>query len=981
MAFPSRTILASILILGAGVVAHAADDDKDALAKQAGRILKTHCYRCHGQDGTAEGGFNYVLEPQRLAPRNMIALGRADQSRLYQRVNRGEMPPEEETVRLSNDDIAILKRWINSGAADFNPPRPKRPFIASTDMIESMCNDLATLDAPRRPRTRYFTITHLYNAGLSEDELQTYRHGLAKLVNSLSWGEKIVVPSAIDAEKTILRIDLHDYKWTDKMWESVLAAYPYPTAHPGDAALYCQAATNCKLPHVRADWFVNAASHPPLYYDILDMPKRFWDLQVKLDALWNSSKPEEQKHPLRAGFNNSGVSRNNRLIERWVSRDGALWRTFDFATNTGKQNLFAHPTTFRHDGGEVLFNLPNGLQAYMIVNADDMREDRSPKDIVTDPKRPDRSLEAGISCMSCHVRGTIEKSDQILAHLESNAETLKFEAQKIREMHIGQARLKELLEGDAGRFQRAVRQTGASMAATEPIVALAQRFDAELNLELAAAEAGMKPEEFTAHCKRSAKLALMLGPLLTQNATVKREVFSETFPLLREENVPVRQAPKASPELTTPRRMHPGDWVLSVGFTPDGARAMSSMRSGRVQLWDLATGKEVRFVEPRPPTWRRIAVCPDGNRFLEWDAIGGAGGSGLSMWDMQARKEALRYCKEPVFCVAVSPDGKRLLSGETGGIRLWELDTGKELRRFGTRRGDTECIAYSADGRQALSDGEKNVLRLWDVETGKEIRTFEGHSDRPKSVALSPDGRMAVSSGTDKSIRLWDVETGKQIRTLGGTEGPYQTDSVCFTPDSARVLSGGTDGRVRLWDVKTSLEVRTVRLDALRHTQPIWCVACSAERSLCPFGSHGRRIDIVEADEVMKVDGTDVRSQLCELMANYESELPTGIRHRGPSGPASCLLHGARCMEPVSKIMTANRSRTLSTSPLTPCCKIIRSASSPPTIRGPWQPWSRRKPASPACSCKARRVISPPIPARSWDRRSSARQWERRLWP
>ena len=69
---------------------------------------------------------------------------------------------------------------------------------------------------------------------------------------------------------------------------------------------------------------------------------------------------------LRAGFNGSGISRNNRLIERHETPFGAYWKSYDFGSSTGRKNLFASPlgpgpgaNTFRHDGGEIIFTLPN----------------------------------------------------------------------------------------------------------------------------------------------------------------------------------------------------------------------------------------------------------------------------------------------------------------------------------------------------------------------------------------------------------------------------------------------------------------------------------------------------------------------------------------------------------------------------------------------------------------------------------------------
>ncbi|WP_436425189.1 hypothetical protein, partial [Enterococcus faecium] len=72
----------------------------------------------------------------------------------------------------------------------------------------------------------------------------------------------------------------------------------------------------------------------------------------------------------RAAFQRSGVSQNNRLIERHPSRSGFFWTSYDFAGNRDRQSLFSFPlgpngpNAFHHDGGETIFSLPNGFQAY-----------------------------------------------------------------------------------------------------------------------------------------------------------------------------------------------------------------------------------------------------------------------------------------------------------------------------------------------------------------------------------------------------------------------------------------------------------------------------------------------------------------------------------------------------------------------------------------------------------------------------------------
>lgn len=511
------------------------------LFSQATAVLKQHCYRCHGEQGSNEGGFNVVLNRERLVSRHYVEPGKPDDSLLLARIRDGEMPPEGEQ-QISKEEIATLERWIEAGAPE-GETSPPRQFVSTDQLIQAVADDLANTGERDRRFIRYFTLTHLYNAGAAEDELQTYRNALSKLVNSLSWKRQIVKPKPIDSAKTVLRIDLRDYDWSDTTWNTILAFNPYGIVYATPVARQCYRETQTELPFVRADWFVFKASRPPLYERVLRIPNTDRELEKMLfvDATQNI----RQETVKRAGFNKSGVSQNNRLIERHESTYGAYWKSYDFAGNTGEQNLFQRPLgpaesldafkrrqAFQAAGGELIFNLPNGLQGYMLADAAGRRIDRGPTDIVSDPKQADRTVVNGISCMSCHYAGIIRKSDEIRQHVLQNKDAY-FEADEILALYAPKETMDQLMNEDAERFRRAVEQTGSKISESgEPVVNTARRFEEELDDALAAAEVGMTPAMFRKHLEKLPQMRRMLGPIFVSGGTVKREVFSESFPEL-----------------------------------------------------------------------------------------------------------------------------------------------------------------------------------------------------------------------------------------------------------------------------------------------------------------------------------------------------------------------------------------------------------------------------------------------------------------
>ena len=509
-------------------------------AQRAEEILIRNCHSCHGKDGSNQGGFNFVLNRDKLIDNGLVLPGDADNSDLYYRMAENEMPPPGQTPRPSAAEIEIVKTWIENGARPFQETSTTA-FISNQTVLETIRDDLLAQDDRSRKFLRYFTLTHLANADASNDELQTYRNALSKLVNSLSWKQKITVPKAVDATGTILRIDMRHYDWPETVWLSVEEANPYGVRYSAEAASACYEMSETNSPYVRADWFVFAASRPPLYHSVLQLPLTDSALEKELhvDATRNILEETVQ----RTAFVNSGVSQHNRMIERHDSPHGAYWKSYDFGSSNGRQNLFEFPLgpdstvinrwqsrTFKHDGGEIIFNLPNGLQGYLLVDDNGRRIDKGPTFIVSDPKQKDRAVVNGISCMSCHYEGIIRKDDEVRDVVLANQQSFP-EREIILAIYPEKEEMRNSISTDRDRFKTAVEATGSVISEKgEPVVNMALRFEEELSLKQAAAEAGLKESELRSLISEDIDLGRRIGTLLLSGGTVKRDVYNLTFP-------------------------------------------------------------------------------------------------------------------------------------------------------------------------------------------------------------------------------------------------------------------------------------------------------------------------------------------------------------------------------------------------------------------------------------------------------------------
>jgi WD40 repeat protein len=117
------------------------------------------------------------------------------------------------------------------------------------------------------------------------------------------------------------------------------------------------------------------------------------------------------------------------------------------------------------------------------------------------------------------------------------------------------------------------------------------------------------------------------------------------------------------------------------------------------------------------------------------------------------------------------------------------------------------CVAFSPDGRRVVSCSADFTIRLWDRETGQEVRRFAGHNDQVQFVRFTPDGKHLISAGggwhlnnQDSSIRLWDAERGKELRRLVEADGQHAKMAVDLTPDG-KTLAFGIDTVIRLLSI------------------------------------------------------------------------------------------------------------------------------------------------------------------------------------
>ena len=507
------------------------------IAQDAYAIFEQSCFICHGPAGSFKESL--LIDHNTLIQNGTVIPGNPNTSELYNRLvttdTAKRMPLQQPP--LSAQAINTIRNWILAGAPDWAATSTTDgDFISPGEMLNTIETHLMSLAPFDRAFARYFTMTHLYNAGETAQVLEGYRNGLSKLVNSLSWGIEVINPQSINPQGTIFYIDLRHYEWDrNNGWTKIETAYPYHISFdaPTQTALKeqlgrLQTEMKSDIPSVHVDWFVAKASLPPLYHDLLSLPLTDRELEARLEVdVAQNLLNAPGVRVWRAGTNNSGVSNNNRVIERHISQHGAYWKSYDFAGSVGTQNIFTHPLDFTHDGGEVVFNLPNGLQGYYLANASGFRLDAAPINIVSNPAASDPTVRNGLSCMGCHTEGMKIFEDEVRPVIESNTNPAYDKAQALR-LYVEQSKMDTLLGEDMERYRVALTKTGGAVDDIEPISRFHEVFQGPVDVAYAAAVVGLETEVFLNKIKENVGLQ-NLGLLVLESGNMKRDTWTSSF--------------------------------------------------------------------------------------------------------------------------------------------------------------------------------------------------------------------------------------------------------------------------------------------------------------------------------------------------------------------------------------------------------------------------------------------------------------------
>lgn len=239
-----------------------------------------------------------------------------------------------------------------------------------------------------------------------------------------------------------------------------------------------------------------------------------------------------------------------------------------------------------------------------------------------------------------------------------------------------------------------------------------------------------------------------------------------------------------------------GNEVSSVSYSSDEKVILAANRDKTIKILDAVSGKELQsFTGPKSYV-NTVAFSPSENKII---AASGdyfknlqSSPDDIRVWDVNTGKELFKLCESTDWYTSASfsPDEKTILSSSlyNKNCTLWDAETGKELKVFNGHTDDVNIAAFLPDGKKFISGSSDNTLKLWDIETGAELKTLSGHNKAIAALTVTSDGKRVFSGSLDCSVKLWDIESGKEIASFILVD---KNDYIIATPDNYYIASRG----------------------------------------------------------------------------------------------------------------------------------------------------------------------------------------------
>jgi WD40 repeat protein len=303
-------------------------------------------------------------------------------------------------------------------------------------------------------------------------------------------------------------------------------------------------------------------------------------------------------------------------------------------------------------------------------------------------------------------------------------------------------------------------------------------------------------------------------------------------------NTQIAYVPSSNYALTYMLRGHA--WpVVSVAFSPDGQKVVSSSWDDSIKIWNPKNGKLERTLELHSAGVNAIAFSPDGQKLAS-----ASEDKTIKVWNLTRNSLELTLTDHSdwVMSLAFSPDGQRLASGSKDNtIKIWNLATGTLEATLSGHSGAVQSVAFSPDGQRLASGSDDATVRIWNVSAGSLEQTLELHAQGVNGVAFSPDGQRLTSGSKDRTIKIWNISTGSLEQTLNGHAD--SVNGVAFSPNGQQLVSASEDKTIKIWNLSNGSVERTLE----GHSKAVKSIAFSPDGQELASGGLDNTVAIWQA--------------------------------------------------------------------------------------------------------------------------------------
>ncbi len=326
--------------------------------------------------------------------------------------------------------------------------------------------------------------------------------------------------------------------------------------------------------------------------------------------------------------------------------------------------------------------------------------------------------------------------------------------------------------------------------------------------------------------------------------------------------------------------------VRAVAFTRDGTKLASGSEDETIRLWDVPNRSHLRTLTGHTSTIRSLAFSPDGNTLVSgssdrsarlWDVATGTekqqtlqihsmgissvafnnSGTRLAVGSSDdtirlyaipgyTREHTITANIEGVYDLTFSPTEDIIAAGGNNTIRLWNINTGRQMFSYKAHTHYIETLTFSKDGKKMVSGSRDGTIRVGSAKSLLTTKLYREQSGWITTIALNSDGTRFVSGSTDGTLLEWNgllTSNQGQVRTLA-RHGDFG-DTLVYASNGNVIASGSNGGDIYLWQFdngKYQMKVFT------GHTDDVSGVAFSPDGKLLVSGSHDRTMRVWDVE-------------------------------------------------------------------------------------------------------------------------------------